>query len=195
MEFTFVDPREYPSGARISLLPRTTSEPSVLRELHRLCRENRIYDVERWIKDGKPLQTIPGEAQKGQTTSAMEIALESRNQGLLLLLLCNGYDPNLERDSPLDSALRSRRWDLLDLLLEWGAHPMRVSVGNLLDTYDSKLFERFRALGVDFTVGHKLAYALGYHTLSEVRREGSFGATCGFGRIVTSGLMTEMEAL
>jgi hypothetical protein len=130
MEFTFVDPREYPSGARISLLPRTTSEPSVLRELHRLCRENRIYDVERWIKDGKPLQTIPGEAQKGQTTSAMEIALESRNQGLLLLLLCNGYDPNLERDSPLDSALRSRRWDLLDLLLEWGAHPMRVSVGN-----------------------------------------------------------------
>src|SRR5260221_10311750 len=116
MKSSFIDPREYPSRPDYPLPARTTSELKALAELHRLSRENRIYEVERWIKDGKPLQTIPGEPQKGQMTSAMEIALESRNHGLLLLLLCNGYDPNLERDSPLDSALRSRRWDLLDLL-------------------------------------------------------------------------------
>jgi len=80
------------------------------------------------------------------------------------LLLCNGYDPNLERWCPLDRALKSRRWDLLELLLEWGADPLRISVGDLLDTYNSKLFERFRGLGVDLTAGHELAYALGYHT-------------------------------
>ena len=60
--------------------------------------------------------------------------------------------------------LRNRRWDLLDLLLEWGADPKSVSVGDLFDSYNSKLFERFRELSVDLTAGHELAYALGYHT-------------------------------
>jgi len=160
----FVDPREGPTRSKATPRARTTTEAASLAELHRLCRENRIYDVERWIAAENPLQIAAASEQKGQTTSALEIALETRNHALVLLLLCNGYDPNLERWSPLDRALKSRRWDLLDLLLEWGADPLRISVGDLFDTYNSKLFERFRELGVDLTAGHELAYALGYHT-------------------------------
>jgi hypothetical protein len=115
----FVDPRESPLKSRATVSARTTTEPTALTELHRLCRENRIYDVERWIAAGNPLQIAAALERKGQTTSALEIALEARNHALVLLLLCNGYDPNLERKGPLDLALRSRRWDLLDLLLEW----------------------------------------------------------------------------
>jgi hypothetical protein len=33
-------------------------------------------------------------------TSALEIALEAGEQALVLLLVCNGYDPNLEQASP-----------------------------------------------------------------------------------------------
>jgi len=95
--------------------------------------------------------------------SALEIALEAGNHALTLLLLCNGYDPNLERDSPLDLALRARRWDLLDLLLDWGADPQRVSLSDLFDTYQSDLFTRFSALGVDLTANHELARALADH--------------------------------
>jgi ankyrin repeat protein len=160
----FVDPRESPLKSKATVSARTTTEPTALTELHRMCRENRIYDVERWIASGTPLQIAAASEWKGQTTSALEIALEARNHALVLLLLCNGYDPNLERKCPLDLALRSRRWDLLDLLLEWGADPKSVSVGDLFDSYNSKLFERFRELGVDLTAGHELAYALGYHT-------------------------------
>jgi hypothetical protein len=120
--------------------------------------------VERWIAAGNPLQIAVGSEPKGQATSALEIALEARNHALVLLLLCNGYDSNLERRCPLDQALRSRQWALLDLLLEWGADPQRVSVSDLLDSYNSKLFERFRELGVDLTADHEIAYALGYHT-------------------------------
>ena len=43
-----------------------------------------------------------------------------------------------------------------DLLLEWGTDPRDIFVSDLLDTYDSKLFEKFRALGVDLTAGHEL---------------------------------------
>jgi len=39
-----------------------------------------------------------------------------------------------------------------------------VDLDALCDTYESELYERFRRLGVDFTSGHALAYALGYHT-------------------------------
>ena len=81
-----------------------------------------------------------------------------------LLLLCNGYDPNLEPRSPLDVALRSRRWDLLDLLLDWGADPLQVNRGELFDTYNSELWTRFQALGMDLYAGHALASALAHHT-------------------------------
>src|SRR5579863_7187898 len=100
MATQFVDPREGPTKSNAGAPPRTTVEPSALTELHRLCRENRIYDVERWIAAGNPLQMAAGSERKGQTSSALEIALDARNHALVLLLLCNGYDPNLERCSP-----------------------------------------------------------------------------------------------
>ena len=134
-------------------------------DLHRVCREGRLYDVEEWIRAGRPLQVVRDATVKGRRlASALEIALEARHHALALLLLCNGYDPNLEPSSPLDLALRARRWDLLDLLLEWGADPHRVCLTDLFDTYRSELFERFFALGVELTASHQLAAALAYHS-------------------------------
>jgi hypothetical protein len=136
-----------------------------LTELYHLCRDGRLYDVEHWIWAGRPLQVREGAVVgKRRVSSALEIALDARNQALALLLLCNGYDPNLERDSPLDLTLRARRWDLLDLLLEWGADPKRVSLSDLFDTYNSELMERFLNLGIDLNAGHEMAATLAYHT-------------------------------
>jgi hypothetical protein len=113
---------------------------------HRFCRQGRLHDVERWIEAGGPLQLARAAPQpRRRTASALEIALERQDQALLLLLLCNSYDLQSEPGSPLDDALRARRWDLLELLLEWGADPHRVSLEDLFGTYDSQLFERFRA--------------------------------------------------
>lgn len=162
---TFVDPRTDPDprGARPSA--RRTTDPDELTELHRFCREGRLYDIERWIQIGRPIQLAEGTpVRRRRPSSALEIALEDENHALTLLLLCNGYDPNLEPDCPLDLAMRARRWDLLDLLLAWGADPHRVSLEVLFDTYSSDLWKRFRALGVDLTAGHALARALADHT-------------------------------
>lgn len=161
----FIDPRDDPEPAGSSESPRTTIDPEGLAELHQLCRTGRLYDIERWIRDHRPLQLAAEISVKGRRlTSALEIALDEGNHALVLLLLCNGYDPNLEPRSPLDLALRARRWDLLDLLLEWGAHPLRVNLGDLFDSYNSELWARFQALGVDLCAGHDLASTLGYHT-------------------------------
>lgn len=110
----FVDPRSDPDSGAPRPRPRTTSDPEELAELLSLCRESRLYEVERWIRAGKPLQAAadaPRVQRRGPAT-ALEIALEDGNHALTLLLLCNGYDPNLERHSHLGRVLRSRRWEL-----------------------------------------------------------------------------------
>ena len=84
--------------------------PEDVRPLHQLCREGRLYDVERWIADGKPLQLTPEAVPKGaRPKTALQIALETGQHSLATLLLKNGYRLELERYAPLDVALRSRR--------------------------------------------------------------------------------------
>lgn len=161
----FVDPRMDPMPQSERPSGRHTDDLGELEELHVLCRLGRLYDVERWIRQGKPLQLAAG-ANHGRrrTRSALEIALDRQDHALILLLVVNGYDAELESESPLNAALRLRRMDLLDLLLDWGADPKRVSPDTLFETYTTSLFERFRALGLDLTAGHSVAYALGEHT-------------------------------
>lgn len=162
---SFIDPRSKPSPKAVRPSTQTTIRHDELVELHRLCAEGRLYDVERWIQEGKPLQIAQGApVRRRRTTSALEKAIETENYALVLLLLCNGYDSNIEPYCPLDLALRARRWDLLALLLEWGANPHRVDLEELFDTYNSKLFEQFRTFGINLSAGHALANTLAHHT-------------------------------
>jgi hypothetical protein len=136
-----------------------------LQPLHQFCREGRLYDVERWIADGKPLQLSPAAVPKGtRPKTALQIALETGQHSLAVLLLRNGYRLDLERYQPLDKALDARRWDLFDLLLEHGADLKDVDVYTLLSTYNAELYERFRAAGYDLTERHEMAAILGHST-------------------------------
>lgn len=165
MPTTFVDPRNDPDPRAPRAPARFTTNAAELEELHRFCLNGRLYDVERWIQAGGPMQLAAGSLiELRRFPTAMEVALERQDHSLVLLLVANGYDMNAEPESPLDQALRLRRLDFLDLLLDWGADPRLVDLDALCATYDSQLYERFRRLGVDFTAGHALAYALGYHT-------------------------------
>jgi hypothetical protein len=166
MTLSFVDPRSDPDPESPRPAPRFAANPEELDALLRYCDGGRLYDVERWIQAGKPLQLslAPTGHRPGRYRSALEIALDRQDHSLVMLLLANGFDLASEPGSPLDSTLRSRRRDLLDLLLAWGADPRRMNLEALCDTYDSELYERFRRRGVDLSAGHALAYALGEHT-------------------------------
>jgi ankyrin repeat protein len=160
----FVDPRTNPSPAGPRAPLRVTADAAELAQLHELCGSGRLYDVERWIQTGRPLQLAVGATERRRQGTALEIALERQDQALILLLVANGYDLTLEPKNPLDTVLSMRRRDLLDLLLAWGGDPRAVCVDTLLETYDSQLFERFRGLGLDLTRDHAIAHALGDHT-------------------------------
>ncbi len=158
----FIDPRSAKTPETTQCV--TTSNRGEIEDLLRLCREGKLYEVETWIRAGRPIQLSANVSPRRATTSPLEIAIESGNHSLALLLLANGYDPDAEDVSPLDQALEDRRWDLVDLLLDWRADPRRVALESLFGTYRTDLFERFAAAGVDFAEGHALAYALAEHT-------------------------------
>ena len=138
---SLVDSRTGPDGGVRGPHAIGAIAPGDMAELHRLCREGRLYEVQTWIKEGRPLQLAEGVSTQGSrhATSALQIALERGNHSLTELLLSNGCDPNRDEGSPLDEPLRTKRMDLVDLLLEWGADPNDVDVGDLFATYQSGL--------------------------------------------------------
>ena len=76
--FEFNDPRDTPKRALSKPAARTTGGPKDLSDLHRLCRDGRLHDVERCIQAGRPLQAIlGGAAGQRRIASALEIALEA----------------------------------------------------------------------------------------------------------------------
>src|SRR5262245_39776396 len=130
-------PNQHPILSR----PLAQSQEEV-RALYQICREGRLYDVDRWISEGRPLQINPHAIAKGtRPKTALQIALETGQHSLVFLLLSKGYQLDLEWYGPLDLALKARRWDLFDLLLEWGANLKSVDVYTLLNTYNIELYE------------------------------------------------------
>jgi hypothetical protein len=50
---TFIDPRTNPVRSVPTASARTTAEPEALTELHRLCRDGRVYEIEHLIQAGR----------------------------------------------------------------------------------------------------------------------------------------------
>lgn len=136
----------------------------MLETLHTLCQQGRLYEVEDWIRQGKPIQKPGSEPTHRPQKTALGIALETGQHSLCLLLLRNGYCPNAEAVSPFNLVLKKRRKDLVDLLFEFGADPHRVDVWRVFDSYDRELFERFWRAGVKLTRNRELGQYLADHT-------------------------------
>lgn len=162
----WVDPREFPDPPlRISPRPLAPDVSGIL-DLLRLCREGRVYEVEKWIQEGKPIQAAVYRhgAQSHRLDSPLRVAIKTRQFDLTRLLLVNGFLPDLEQESILELILHSRAKDYLDLLLSWGADPKRVRPWTVLETYEVGLMESFWASGVDLTSEHTLSNCLSRET-------------------------------
>ncbi len=161
----WIDPREDPKPPYQGPARPLASDEGELAELIGACKEGRLYDVERWIAAGRLLQLDPSTDDRiRRKPTAMSISIASGALDLTRLLLCNGYRAEHEMDSPLNAALERRRWDLLHLLLDWGADPACADVWRVLDSYDRSIFELFWDLGVDLSDGNTLAIALAEST-------------------------------
>src|SRR5436189_1083462 len=94
----FVDPRANPEPpSMVSREPAAHGEE--LRELVGLCVAGRVYDVERWIQDGRPIQALAyRRPKKPAVVSPLRTVIRRKHRDLVLLFLCNGYRLDLEAD-------------------------------------------------------------------------------------------------
>jgi hypothetical protein len=72
----------------------TDNTTGKLQELYQLCQQGRLYEVEDWIYQGHILQLPLNQKIPIRQKSALEIALDTGQHSLSLLLLRNGYRPN-----------------------------------------------------------------------------------------------------
>ena len=116
------------------------------KELVRLCRTGRLYEVDAWIAAGKSLSVPSG------FRMTLQVAVEIGFHSLVRLLACNDKDvTNLNQ--ALSDAVALRNLDTVSLLLEHGADLKSVPLADVLLTWEPKLIQLFLDGGVDVLEG------------------------------------------
>lgn len=134
-----------------------------VRDLARLCEQGCLHSVEQWFRDRSSRHAVDHRfSRTSRSSSPRQLAVESHQYDVVHLLLFKGYAMDLEEESPLNSTLKPRDWEVLDLLLAWGADPKRAEAGIAPDTYQPSLMGRFREFGLDLSRDHALAHCLAY---------------------------------
>jgi hypothetical protein len=137
------------------------------KELVRLCRAGRLYEIERWINDGKSLE-IPAATKRGKQRSLLEIAVETRFHSLVKLIAKHEASQSA-KDDALREAVSSRRLDLVELLLANGADIRSVPLTNVLLTWEPTLIRFFLDHGADPSEGRPFAEAFGARVRTALR--------------------------
>ncbi|RXH56688.1 ankyrin repeat domain-containing protein [Granulicella sibirica] len=124
-----------PTGSNASTSQVLTIEEG--KELVRLCRTGRLYEVDAWIAAGKSL-CVPSEFKKTPLQVAVDIGFHS----LIRLLARHERDvANLNRS--LSDAVAIRSLDAVALLLEHGADLKSIPLADVLLSWDPKLIQLF----------------------------------------------------
>lgn len=128
-----------------------------------LCSNGKLYEVEAWLADGRPIQFQPPVDRKQRRRStALQIAVSRGFHSLVALLLANGYDPNGDYYECLSPAVRAKDNAMVELLLRFGANPHSVDFCTVLETCDRTIMDRFVEAGVDPCQDNAVARALSF---------------------------------
>jgi hypothetical protein len=136
------------------------------KELIRLCRTGRLYEVEAWIRNGRSL-SVPREVR----TRPLDVALETGFHSLVELLLRHEESQQVKNDV-LRWALFMDRPEVVELALAHGAEITSVPFLDVLLTGDRRLVLSFIERGADPLADHPFARA--FHQLRAKTTIGSY---------------------
>jgi hypothetical protein len=157
----FLRPTELGDGDLSVAHREKSGDFASIEPLIELCKFGRLYEVEAWIAAGRPVQCEPPEDPKlRKRPTPLQIAVAKGFHSLTALLLANGYDPDGDYYDCWGPAIRARDHGMVDLLLRFGADPNTADFGEVLETYDRGLMDRFIAAGVDPCAENAVARAL-----------------------------------
>lgn len=126
------------------------------KEFLKLCSHGKLYDVERWIASGKPIRV----AAESKDTP-LHVALDLGFHSLVELLVRHETDQS-EKDRALRHAVEIRRFDLVEVLVTYGADPLSISFADVLCEWNPEVVRLFLSKGADLITGAPFAEAFKY---------------------------------
>jgi ankyrin repeat protein len=128
------------------------------KELLSLCRAGRLYDVEKWIAEGKSLELPASKNRKNK--SLLQVAVETGFHSLVELIAKHDKCES-SQSAALEAAASIRRLDLVELLLANGAKITCVPLADVLLGWEPKIIRFFLDHGADAVTGSPFAVAFG----------------------------------
>jgi hypothetical protein len=107
------------------------------KELLALCRAGKLYEIDKWIADGKRVD-LP----VGKNKTLLQVAVETKFHSLIELIAKHDTS-QASKNAALRDAVPLRRLDLVELLAENGAQITSVSFTDVLLTWEPKLIHFF----------------------------------------------------
>ncbi len=126
--------------------------PEDTKELVNLCRTGRLYEIERWIAAGKPLN-VP--AKYG---SLLQVAVQTGFHSLIELIAKHENNES-SKNAALADAVSLHRLDFIQLLVENGAEVKSVPFADVLLEWNPHIFRFFLERGADPLEGSPFAVA------------------------------------
>lgn len=129
--------------------PRDEAADHVLR----LCREGRLFELQAWVADGKPLG-VP----TGYRLTPLRVALDTGFHSLIAFLL-QREAAQTAKDAALREACWGNRPALMELALEHGASVHAVRFQEVIETWDRAVAGLFLRHGADLVTDAPFARA------------------------------------
>jgi hypothetical protein len=123
------------------------------KELLKLCRAGKLYEVESWIDAGKSLH-VPKELRKTPLRVAIDLGFFS----LIQLLAIHENDLAILNEA-LEEAVIRRSLELVQLLMDKGAEIRGIPFISVLRSWDPELIQLFLDGGADVVTGRPFAVA------------------------------------
>jgi hypothetical protein len=125
-----------------------------------LCKQGKLFDVQEWVRHGRPIASPEGMRGKGSRMIPLRIAIDCGFHSLVQVLLEGGAPVRERGYRALDQAVSLRRPDLAELLFKHGALVEDVSMRSVLETWDPEMVALFRAHGASLQKNRPVAWAL-----------------------------------
>jgi len=130
--------------------------PDDLKELIRLIRHGHLFEVQKWIREGKPTR-LPTEGHF--MTSPLLAAVRTGYHSMVELML-EALSKEEELDRLVHEAVRMNRLDLIELVHRYGANPNSVCFACVASASDPLILRWFEDHGLDLVTDRPIAAAL-----------------------------------
>jgi hypothetical protein len=142
-------------------MPLRASSIDELRPLTALCRTGQLFEVEAWVRQGKPIALAESVLSRSKHHHPLLVAMTSGFHSMVEVLLKAGAPSSDRGYSALSHAIDMGRPDLAKLLLKYGANADEVSMCSVIERgCRPEVVDMFLAAGKNLVDEEPIAWGL-----------------------------------